>query len=339
MLINTLGIDFGTSHIKIFNKNKKKIINERNIIAVQDNDRVLAVGDEAFEIYEKTPDEIQVHYPIAGGVIASIAYTKMVLQKFLGRNIGLFSRTCDYYIAIPSDTTEVQKRAFNKLITSSNIQAKKVYVVDRPIADAIGVGVDIRKAKGVLILDIGADTAEMSVISMGGIVVSKLINIGGNRIDETIMNFLKRNYSLVVGEKTAEQLKRAFCCAVVERPDNKTLVSGRDVISGLPVEREISQNELCEAINEVFSTIIEGVRATLERTPPELSADILRDGIYLTGGTSELRRIDDYLSMALGVKVNRFENPSESIVRGLAKIICDPNYNELAKEPQERVYY
>ncbi len=336
---NTLGIDFGTCNIKIFNQNKKKIINERNIIAIENKDRVLAVGNEAFEMYEKAPDEIEVVYPISGGVIASIAYTKMILHKFLGRGLGLFSKTCDYYIAIPSDISEVQKRAFNKLITSSNIQAKKVYVVDSAVADAVGVGIDVHKAQGVFVMNIGADTAEISVLSMGSIVLSKMIQVGGNRIDETIMNFLKRKYSLVVGEKTAEHLKKTFCCAVPERPDSKTVVAGRDVVTGLPIEKEISQNEVSEALNEVLSSIVESARMILERTPPELSSDILKDGLYLTGGTSELRRLDDYLASALGIKVNRFENPSESVVRGLAKIICDPNYNELATEPREKIYY
>lgn len=339
MIVNTLGIDFGTCNIKIYNKNKKTIINERNIIAIENKDRVLAVGNEAYEMYEKAPEEVEVVYPISGGVIASIENTKMVLRKFIGRGIGLFSRTCDYYIAIPSDITALEKRAFHQLITSSNIQAKKVYTVDRAIADAVGIGIDVHKAKGVLIMNMGADTTEISVISMGSIILSKMIPIGGNKLDETIQNFLKRNYNLVVGTKTAEHLKKTFCCAVSERPDNKTKVSGIDVVTGLPVEREISQNQVCEALSEPLSSIMEAMRVLLERTPPELAADMIRDGMYLTGGSSELRRLGDYVTSVIGLQVNRFENPSESIVRGLAKIITDPLYNELASEPREKVYY
>lgn len=339
MIVNTLGIDFGTCNIKIYNKNKKTIINERNIIAIENKERVLAVGNEAYEMYEKAPDEIQVIHPISCGVIASIESTKLVLRKFIGKGIGLFSRTCDYYIAIPSDITALEKRAFHQLITSSNIQAKKVYTVDRAIADAVGIGIDVHKARGVLLMNVGADTTEISVISMGSIILSKMIPVGGNKFDETIQSFLKRNYNLIVGMKTAEELKKTFCCAVMERPDNKTKVAGLDVVTGLPVECEVSQNEICEALTEPFGTIMEAARVLLERTPPELVADMMRDGMYLTGGSSELRRFGDYVTSVLGLKVNRFENPSESIVRGLAKIISDPAYNGLASEPREKVYY
>lgn len=339
MIINALGIDFGTCNIKIYNRNKKKIINERNIIALENKEKVLAVGDEAYEMYEKAPAQVDVVYPISGGMIASIENTKLVLRKFLGSGIGLFSRTCDYYVAIPSDITELQKRAFHQLITSSNIQARKVYVVDRAIADAVGIGLDVHKAKGMLLIDIGADTTEISVISMGSIIISRILPIGGNRFDETIQNFMKRKYNLSIGIKTAEHLKKTFCCAVLERPDNQTSVPGIDVVSGLPVEREISQNEMCDALMEPLSTIMETLNVVLERTPPELAADMLKEGIYLTGGSSKLRRLDDAITASVGLKVHRFENPSESIVRGLAKIITDHEYNELAAEPMEKVFY
>ncbi len=339
LIVNALGIDFGTCNIKIYNKNKKKIINERNIIAIENNEKVLAVGDEAYEMYEKNPDDVNVVYPISAGVIASIENAKMVLKKFIGSGIGLFSRTCDYYLAIPSDITEVQKRAFHKLITSANIQAKKVYLVDRAIADAVGIGIDVHKAQGVLLVDMGADTTEISVISMGSVILSRMISIGGNKLDETIQSFLKRRYNLNIGIKTAENLKKTFCCAVTERPDSRTKVPGIDVVTGLPVEREVSQNEICGALAEPLGVVTETLRVVLERTPPELAADMLREGMYLTGGTSLLRRLDDYMTTTVGLKVNRFENPSESIVRGLAKIITDHDYNELAAEPREKVYY
>ncbi len=338
MIVNTLGIDFGTCNIKIYNKNKKLIINERNIIAIEGKEKVLAVGNEAYEMYEKSPETIDVVYPISGGVIASIENARLVLKKFIGSGIGLFSKTCDYYVAIPSDITELQKRAFHKLITSSNIQAKKVYVVDRSIADAVGIGIDVHKARGVLVMNMGADTTEISVISMGSIILSRMLSIGGNKLDETIQSFLKRKYNLTVGIKTAENLKMNFCCAVSEHPDHKTKVPGIDVVTGLPVEREVSQNEICQALSEPLGTVMETMRVVLERTPPELAADMIRDGIYLTGGSSELRRLGDYITNTVGLKVNRFENPSESIVRGLAKIITDHEYNELAQEPREKVY-
>lgn len=339
MIVNTLGIDFGTSHIKIYNKNKKTIINERNIIAVENKEKILAVGDEAYEMYERSPEGIEVLYPIRGGVIASIEHTKQVLRKYIGSGIGLFSRTCDYFIAVPSDITALEKRAFHKLITSANIQARKVYIVDRGIADAVGVGVDVHAPRGVLVVNMGADTTELSVISMGNIVLSKLAPIGGNQLNETLQSFLKRNYNLNCGQKTAEELRIGFCCAVPERPDHKKQVAGIDIVSGLPVMCEVSQNALCEALQETLGKVIEQLRILLERTPPELAADMIRDGMYLTGGASQMRRMEDYLTTVTGIPVNRFESPSESVVRGLAKIITDHDYTDLAYEPKEKVYY
>lgn len=339
MLLNTYGIDFGTSYLKIFNMNKKSILKERNIIALDSDNKVLAVGDEAYVMYEKAPESINVSYPISGGVITSIDNTKTILKKYIGSGVGLFSKTCDYIITLPTDITEVQKRAFQKLITSSSIFARKVYVVEKAIADAIGMGVNIDRPDGVMLIDIGADTSEISVISMNTVVHSTMINIGGNKIDEAIQNYLKKTYNFLIGLKTAENLKKINLCALTEVPDKYFKVAGFDMINSLPVEKEISQNELVEPICECLNAVIAGMKATLEKTPPELSADILKNGIYLTGGSSQLRRIADYFETNSGIKVHLTDSPSESAIRGLSLIICNPNFRSLASEPKEKVYY
>lgn len=339
MLLNTYGIDFGTSYLKIFNMNKKSTIKERNIIATDSDNKMLAVGDEAYVMYEKTPETINVSYPISGGVITSIENTKAILKKYIGSGMGLFSKTCDYFITLPTDITEVQKRAFHKLITSSSIFARKVYVVEKSIADAIGMGVNIERPDGVMVIDIGADTAEISVISMSTVVHSTMIPIGGNKIDEAIQNYLKKTYNFLIGLKTAESLKKLNLCAVTEVPDKKIKVVGFDMLNSLPVEREISQNELVEPICECLNTIVDGMKATLEKTPPELTADILKNGIYLTGGSSLLRRIADYFETTSGIKVHLADSPSESAIRGLSLIICNPAFRKLASEPKEKIYF
>lgn len=339
MLLNSYGIDFGTSYLKIFNMNKKNVLKERNIIALDSDNKVIAVGDEAYVMYEKAPESVQVSYPISEGVISSIENTKTILKKYIGSGVGLFSKTCDYFITLPTDITEVQKRAFHKLITSSNIYARKVYTVEKPIADAIGMGVNIDKPDGVMVIDIGASTSEISVISMNTVVHSTMIPVGGNKIDEAILNYLKKTYNFLIGLKTAENLKKLNLCALTEVPDKHVNVTGFDMLKSLPVEREVSQNELVEPICECLNSIIDGMKTTLERTPPELSADILKNGIYLTGGTSLLRRIADYFETTSGIKVHLADSPSESAIRGLSLIICNPQFRNLASEPKEKIYY
>lgn len=339
MLLNTFGIDFGTSYLKIFNMNKKSIIKERNIIAFDSENKVLATGDEAFVMYEKAPENITVSYPVSGGVITSIENTKRILKKFIGSGMGLFSKTCDYFLTLPTEITEVQKRAFHKLITSSSIFARKVYIVDKPIANAVGMGVNIENPDGVMVIDIGADIAEIAVISMKSVVHSTIIPVGGNKIDESIQNYLRKNYNFQIGLKTAENLKKLNLCALTEVPDKHINVVGFDMLSSLPVEKEISQNELTEPICECLDQIIDGMKTTLERTPPELTADILKNGIYLTGGTSQLRRIADYFETVSGIKVHLADAPSESAIRGLSLIICNPVFRSLAYEPKEKIYY
>ncbi len=337
-LVNTYGIDFGTCNIKVFNQRKKQIVNQRNMIALQDR-RVVAVGNDAYEMFDKAPEDVEITCPISAGVIASIAHTQLILRKFAGRGLGLFSRSCDYCVAIPSDLTEVQKRAFHRMIYSANIHARRVYIVDRAVADAVGLGIDVRKANGVLLVDIGADTAEVSVLSGGGIILSRLVSFGGNRLDEAVQMMIRRKYNLNVGIKTAEQIKITYG-TVGDVPEKAVCqVEGSDVVSGMPASRQVLLSDVRGVIRDPMLGIVDSIRFILERTPPELSADLYRNGMYLTGGTSLLSGLDELVAGEIGLPVKCFENPSESIVRGLAQIITDPAYGELAHEPKEKLYY
>ena len=212
---NAYGIDIGTSNFKMCCSDKDKILNEKNIIAIANKTEILAFGDEAYEMYEKAPEHIEVSFPVKFGVIADIENMQTLLFNFFNKiNEGKKITGSDFYIAVPTDVTEVEKRAFYELVVDSKVKAKNVYVVDKPVADAIGAGLDVTKSKGIMIVNIGAETTEISVLSLGGIVISKAVKIGGNKLDDCIISNVRKAYNLVIGSKTAENLKKELGSAV-----------------------------------------------------------------------------------------------------------------------------
>ena len=340
---NVYGIDIGTSNLKIFNGQTKTIINEKNIIAIRNKKDVFAIGNGAFEMYEKAPDNIVVSFPIKDGVIADIKNMKSLIEKmFIKLNYPKIVRGGRFCIAVPSDITEVEKRAFYDVINDSSIKAKKIKIVEKPIADAVGLGIDIDSAKGNMIVNIGADTTEITVTSLGGIVISRIVKIGGNKLDEIICNIVKRKYNIMIGMKTAEQIKINLANAIYdeESDDNYEMcnVFGRNIITGLPCERTVTSDLIYEAIKEVLSSIIDSIKQLLERTPPELSSDIIDTGIYLTGGSAQITNLSKLIEMETDLKVNVVRNPGESVVRGISKIISDSKYRKLLYTPSENKY-
>lgn len=331
MASKTFGIDFGTSTIKVYKKNEGIILDERNIIAVANKKQVIAVGDEAYEMYEKAPKNIQVTYPIRNGVIANFNCMVDLLNEVNDQIGGKSSRfgATEYIVATPTDITEVEKRAFFDLITSSNAKAKKVRIVEKPIADALGVDLDVTSAHGVMIVNIGADTTEVSVLALGGIVLSKLIPVGGNKLDESIKTYVKKKYNLIIGDKTAETIKKELASAV-PCEESEVSVYGRDVVTGLPLEMKVSSSMVYEAISEYLYSIVDAIRIILERTPPEISSDIIDSGIYVTGGSANIRNLDALIAKETDLKINIAANASNSVVIGLGKIVEDPNFNSLA---------
>lgn len=338
MTVNTFGVDLGTSNVKIYNHAKNEITNEKNMIAIENKSNVYAVGDKAYEMYEKAPLSIKISGPIVNGVIADVDNMKALFQKMMQKAGGTLLRNSNFIIAVPYDVTEVEKRAFYELIQMSKVRDKKVLFVSKPIADAIGVGLDVNTAQGIMVVNVGADTTEISILSLGGIVLSKLIHTGGNRLDEAIQGIIKRRESLYIGRKTAETIKKELAYAVPS--EERTLrIVGRDVVSGLPVDRTISSKMVEEAISEQLHMIVDAVKQILERTPPELSSDIIESGIYMTGGSSNIHLFDELLSKATELKVNVFENPDESVVRGISRIISEKQFAKLASEVQEKTYH
>lgn len=334
MATNVFGIDLGTSNIKIYNEDEEAILNEKNIIAILNKNKLFAIGDDAFEMYEKAPANISVTYPMSNGVIADIKNMQILLKKMLEKASKGNLRNADYFVAVPTDITEVEKRAFFDLVNSANVKAKHVYITEKAIADALGLGIDVTSSQGIMIVNIGADTTEISIVSLGGIVVSRLIKIGGNKFDEAITNYIKRNFNFIIGDKTAELIKKELAHALEIEPVASS-VYGRDVLTGLPSELTVTSEVIYSAISEPLHSIMDAVKVILERTPPELGADIIRAGIYLTGGSSGIKGLADMFSRETGLKVNTCEKPSESVARGLAQMIKEPNYGKLAYSTKE----
>ena len=328
MSSNIFGIDLGTSNIKIYNRADDTILVEKNMIAIENKSTLFAYGDSAFEMYEKAPANIHISYPLSNGVIADIKNMELLVKYFINDLSRGNVRPADYYIAVPVDITEVEKRAFYDLIKESGVKARKILVVEKAVADGLGMDIDVKNSQGVLTVNVGYDTTEISILSLGGIVLSKLIKIGGLKLDDAIRSAVRKEFSLIIGGKTAENVKISL--KELEKEGRGAVVYGRDIVTGLPVERELPTSMIDECLMELFYTNIDSIKVILERTPPELAADIYRHGIYLTGGASQVSHLAELIHKGTGLKVNLSENPVTSVALGLAKIIKEDNYKSVA---------
>lgn len=333
MAVNAFGIDLGTCNIKIYNGFEEKITSQKNMIAIQNKRNVFAYGDQAFEMYEKAPASIVVSYPVTSGVIADINHMQILLKNFISDAMGGNVKPADYYISVPTDITEVEKRAFFDLVKDSNVKARGIYIVEKAIADGIGLDVDVKNSQGILIVNIGFDTTEISILSLGGIVLSRLIKIGGKKFDESIRNIIRKEYNLLIGVKTAEKVKIAL--PKLEAAQEDAVVYGRDIVTGLPVERSIPTNLIEKAMRENFEMIIDSVRVILERTPPELGADIYKKGIFLTGGSAGIGNLHEMIGKSTGLKVNFSPNGEESVAYGLSQVIKNEHFRSVAYSMQD----
>lgn len=325
---NAFGIDLGTSNIKIYNRADDTILVEKNMIAIENKNTLFAYGDSAFDMYEKAPGNIHISYPLSNGVIADIKNMETLIKYFIGDLTRSNVKPADYYIAVPTDVTEVEKRAFYDLIKEAGVKAKRIAVVEKAVADGLGLDIDVKNSQGVLIVNVGFDTTEISILSLGGIVLSRLIKVGGQKFDDAIRNAVRRQFNLVIGGKTAENVKKSL--VELENENRGAVVYGRDIVTGLPVERELPTKMIDESLVEHFRTIIDNIKVILERTPPELAADIYRHGIYLTGGASQVNHLAEMMQEGTGLRVNISENPVTSVAIGLSKIIKDDNYKSVA---------
>ena len=325
---NVYGIDLGTSNFKIFCKSNGKIMKEKNTIAVINKNEIYAYGDAAYAMYEKAPETINVVFPVVEGVIADYNFLQIMIFDFLESKMKAKSKNAEFVVAVPTDITDVEKRAFYELFYKSKSRPKNVLLCEKPIADAVGLGIDVNEPTGVMIVDMGADTTEISVISLGGLVLSDLLHFGGNRIDESIISYIRKEYNLVIGQKTAKVLKETIGSGLPGREESMVVV-GRDVVSGLPIEMEISAQVVYEAMKTNLTNICNSIKMILEKTPPELAKDIIHSGIYITGGGSLLHDIDKLFEEITNIKVNTTEVPEESAARGLVKIVSDSKFKRL----------
>lgn len=330
------GIDIGTRNLKIY-YGDNNIINIKNTIAVVNKNQMYAYGDSAYAMYEKAPDTIDVSFPIVSGVIADFDNMQALLFEVLETVLKGRIKGADVVVAVPTDITEVEKKAFSDIFTKSKNKVHSVRICEKPLADAIGLGLDVSQPTGVMVIDLGADTTEISVISLGGLVLSQLLPFGGNQIDTSIVTHLKRNYNLMIGTKTACQLKEEIGSA--KAGYDKTLkVVGRDVVSGLPIEMEIESKMVYEGIKDELESFCNNIRLILEKIPPEVAKDIVASGIYLTGGTSMLHDIAPLFAEITGIKVNLADSPEESAARGLAKVLDDDKFFKYGYSMRSRIF-
>lgn len=325
---NVYGIDLGTVNFKIFCKSTGKILKEKNTIAIIGKDQIYAFGDRAYAMYEKAPESIQVTFPVISGVIADFDFLQEVIFEYLEEKMKGKIRGAEFIVAVPTDITDVEKRAFFEVFAKSKARPKNVLLCEKPIADAVGLGIDVNEPTGVMVVNMGGDTTEISVISLGGLVLSELLHFGGNRIDEAIINHIRKEFNLVIGQKTAMTLKENIGSGLPGRTETMVIV-GRDVVSGLPVEMEISADVIYAAMKSNLESICTSIKMILEKTPPELAKDIIHSGIYITGGGSKIYNLDKLFEGITNMKVNTCDDPEESAVRGLVKIVSDSKYKRL----------
>ena len=323
---NDMGIDLGTATTLVYVKGQGIVLCEPSVVAIMKNSHtVLAVGTEAKRMLGRTPGNIVAIRPMKDGVIADFEITEDMLRYFIKKihNRKVFVRP-RMVIAIPSGITEVEKRAVKD--SAEHAGAREVYLIEEPIAAAIGVGLPIEEPAGNMIIDIGGGTTEIAVISLAGIVFSRSIRIGGDELDEAIIEHLKKTYNLMVGERTAEDIKIKIGSAYPLEQELTMEVRGRDLVAGLPKTITISSEEIREAIAGPVSAILEATRMTLERTPPELSSDLIERGIVLAGGGSQLRGIDKLISEETGLPVHIAEDPTTAVALGTCKVLSEIKY-------------
>ncbi|MGN0025635.1 MAG: rod shape-determining protein MreB [Clostridium sp.] len=316
-----LGIDLGTATVLVYAEGKGIILKEPSVVAInKNNNKVLAVGEDARKMIGRTPGNIVAVRPLRDGVISDYEITEKMLKEFIRKAYGKSKITAPKVIVcVPSQATEVEKRAV--IDAARNSGAKKVNLIEEPLAAAIGAGLDITKPNGSMVVDIGGGTTDIAVISLGGIVVRSSIKVAGDSFDDAIIKYVRNKYKIMIGEKTAEELKVTVGSALKDSRNLTTTMKGRNLITGLPDEISITSNEINEALKESVSLIVDSVKSVLEKTPPELASDIIERGILMTGGGSLLFGLDKLIEIETGVNVEVANNSVEAVVEGTGKVL------------------
>ncbi|NLN65501.1 MAG: rod shape-determining protein [Clostridiaceae bacterium] len=321
MFSRDIGIDLGTANTLVHMKGKGIVLREPSVVAINNNTGdVLSVGIDAKNMIGRTPGNITAIRPMKDGVIADFQITqgmlKYFIRKIMGRNIMIRPRVV---VCVPSGVTEVEKRA----VIDATLQAgaKEAYLIEEPMAAAIGAKLPVEEPSGSMVVDIGGGTSEVAVISLGGIVVSRSLRVAGDELDDAIVHYVKKEYNLMIGERTAENIKIRLGSASQLEPEARVNISGRDLVTGLPKDLSISSEEIREALSEPVNAIIDSIKYTLEKTPPELAADIMEKGIMLTGGGALLQGLDKLILDETGIPVNIAEFPLDCVVLGTGRVL------------------
>lgn len=315
-----MAIDLGTANTLVYVHGKGIVLNEPSVVAIAENrgkKQVIAVGNEAKQMLGRTPGQIQAIRPLRDGVIADFDVADEMIKRFIQKALGHKSITRPMIvICVPSGSTAVERRAIQD--AADNSRARKVFLIEEPMAAAIGAGLPISEPSGSMVVDIGGGTTEVAVISLGGIVYARSIRVGGDKMDEAIISYIRRNHNLLIGEASAERIKKAIAAASIpENGDGMTVpVKGRDLMNGVPKEIVVSEKQIAEALSEPVAQIVEAVKVALEHIDPELAADIVDRGIMLTGGGSLLKRLDEVLRNATGLPVSVADNALQCVALG-----------------------
>jgi rod shape-determining protein MreB and related proteins len=335
---NDIGIDLGTANTLVYVKDRGIVIREPSVVAIQaGTNRVLAVGDEAKKMLGRTPGNIVAIRPLKAGVIADFEITEAMLRYFIRKvhNRRMMVRP-RVIVAVPSGITEVEKRAVKDSATHAG--AREVYLIEEPMAAAIGVGLPVQEPAGNMIVDIGGGTTEVALISLAGIVLSRSVRVGGDEMDEAIVQYMKRVYNLMIGERTAEEIKIAIGSAYPMGEETTMEVKGRDLVAGLPKTLTITSEEVRDALQEPISAIVEAIRITLERCPPELSSDLVDRGLVLAGGGALLRGVDKLIAEQTGLPVHVAEDPLSAVAEGTGVVLHELNFLRRVASSGSRTY-
>ena len=323
--VNDIGIDLGTSNVLIYMKGKGIVLREPAVVAIErESKKVLAVGNDAYRMIGRTPNNVLAVRPLRQGTVADFELTSTMLRYFVGNVVGrrMFSRP-RAVISVPSGVNEVEKRSIISIMFDAGM--RRTQLLDRPIAAALGVGLQFQEAYGTMIVDMGAGVTDIAVLSMGEVVVSSCVPIGGDYFDDAIIRYLRKKHNLLIGERTAEEIKVNIGCAIPQANEITMDVTGRNLISGMPKTQSVNTADIFEALKEPVSELIEAIQAVIERTPPQLASDIFEDGIVFSGGAAALNGLSEAIYAALKVPCGVADDPQTSVVMGCGRALEDLN--------------
>jgi rod shape-determining protein MreB len=324
-LYTDIAIDLGTANTLIYSRGEGIVLNEPSIVALNSQNEPVATGHEARLMHEKTHKNIRTVRPLRDGVIADFEVAEQMIRGMIDKvKMKWYSSTRQMVVCVPSGITEVERRAVRD--SAEHAGAKEVHLVDEPMAAAIGIGLNVHEPIGNMIVDIGGGTTEIAVIALSGIVYAQSVRLGGDELNDDIINYFRRNHNLLIGERTAEKIKCEIGSAAPLDEELDMETKGRDLVNGVPRIRHVSSKDVREAISESVNTIVESITKSLEQTPPELSADILDRGIMLTGGGAKLKNLDKLIIETTDLPVHIAEDPLTAVVRGTGAILEDIEY-------------